>query len=197
MPANDPPRDETPFGIHGHDVAGVARPDEAAYALPRAVAELNPRVVPKAFQRVRYVHVLSSQADTRQQLLEQLSGLPDERDALLVLVEAGCLAHEHQIGARATRAEDDLGAALREAAARAAADLVAEREQLGTHAGESTTRAEWSASRCQQQPPEPPNDGWLSAPTEANTENCLRTFAEPQSGQSAFRPIGVKSQDVV
>ena len=47
-------------------------------------------------------------------LLEQLARLADERDALLVLVEAGRLADEHQVGVRVARAEDDLGAALGE-----------------------------------------------------------------------------------
>src|SRR5215203_3112475 len=51
-------------------------------------------------------------------------------------------------------------------------------------AGESTPRAGQSASDAQPQPqeppqqpppPPPPKDGRSSAPTDANTENCLRT----------------------
>src|SRR5581483_12148884 len=38
-----------------------------------------------AFQNIRDVHVLAAQADPEQELLEQLSGLADERHALLVL----------------------------------------------------------------------------------------------------------------
>jgi hypothetical protein len=40
--------------------------------------------------------VAACQTDAREQLVEQLPGLADERDALLVLVEAGRLADEHQ-----------------------------------------------------------------------------------------------------
>ena len=49
-----------------------------------------------------------------EQLVEQLPGLADEREALLVLVEAGRLADEHQLGVGVPDAEDDLRAALRE-----------------------------------------------------------------------------------
>src|SRR3954468_11447539 len=47
------------------------------------------------------------------------AGGPDERDALLVLVEAGRLADEHHIGVRVARAEDDLRPAPAERAANA------------------------------------------------------------------------------
>src|SRR3982751_949824 len=75
-----------------------------------------------ALQDVRDVDVGARHADTFEQLLEELPGLADERDAELVLVESRRLADEHQVGARVARAEDDLCPALRESAARAAGD---------------------------------------------------------------------------
>src|SRR5262249_10512769 len=75
-----------------------------------------------ALEHVRDVDVAPLQADLREQLLEQLSRLPDEREALFVLVEPRRLADEHQVGVLATRAEDDLRAPLREAAPGAACD---------------------------------------------------------------------------
>ena len=83
-----------------------------------------------AFQHVGDVDLFARESDAGEQLLEQLPGGADERDSLLVLVKAGRLAHEHQIGMRLTRAEDDLGAPLRKCAPRAAGDDLAERAQL-------------------------------------------------------------------
>ena len=57
--------------------------------------------------------------DPAEQLVEQLACLPDEGDALLVLVEAGRLADEHQVGVGAPRAEDHLRPPVRERTARA------------------------------------------------------------------------------
>ena len=73
-----------------------------------------------ALEDVRDIDVLAPELDTGEQPLEQLPRLADEGDALLVLVEAGSLAYEHQVGARVARAEDDLRPSLREPAARAA-----------------------------------------------------------------------------
>src|SRR5205807_2877896 len=58
-----------------------------------------------AFQHVGDVDLFARESDAGEQLLEQLPGGADERDSLLVLVKAGRLAHEHQIGMRLTRAE--------------------------------------------------------------------------------------------
>ena len=77
-----------------------------------------------ALEDVRDEDVGASQPDSREQLVEQLPRLPDERDALLVLVEARRLADEHEVGVRAARAEDDLRATLREGAARAGLGLL-------------------------------------------------------------------------
>ena len=73
-----------------------------------------------ALENVRDVDVAALEADPREQLVEQLPGLADEREALLVLVEAGRLADEHQVGVGVADAEDDLRAALGEPAAGAA-----------------------------------------------------------------------------
>ena len=72
-----------------------------------------------AFQDIRHEHVVARDPDPGQELVEQLPRLADERDALLVLVEAGSLADEHQVGVRVARAEHDLRPSLREPAARA------------------------------------------------------------------------------
>ena len=45
-----------------------------------------------------------------------MPGLPDERHTLLVLVEPGRLADEHQLGVGVTGAEDDVRAPGRERA---------------------------------------------------------------------------------
>ena len=68
-----------------------------------------------ALERVRDVDVRTSQPDAGEQLVEELPGLADERDALLVFVETGRLAHEHQIRVRVAVAEHDLRPALRSA----------------------------------------------------------------------------------
>ena len=65
----------------------------------------------------------AGEADAREQLLEQLARLADERQPLLVLVEARSLADEHQVGVRVARSEHDLRATLRQTATRAPRDL--------------------------------------------------------------------------
>jgi hypothetical protein len=60
-----------------------------------------------AAERVRDVHIRAFQTEfLLDQLGQQLSGRPDERLALLVLVVAGGLAHEDQVGVRVADAED-------------------------------------------------------------------------------------------
>src|SRR5439155_17297899 len=76
-----------------------------------------------ALDHVGDVDVLAGHADPAQELVEQLSRLADEREALLVLVEARRLADEHQVGLRVADPEDDLGPAFREPAARAGGGL--------------------------------------------------------------------------
>ena len=65
-----------------------------------------------ALEDVRDEDVCARQLDAREELVEQLPRLPDERDALLILVETRRLADEHQVGVRAPGAEHDLRAAL-------------------------------------------------------------------------------------
>ena len=60
-------------------------------------------------------HCSRAQADLCQQLVEQLAGLAHERLALLVLVEAGRLADEHQVGVGVAGAEHDVCCAPRPA----------------------------------------------------------------------------------
>ncbi len=67
-----------------------------------------------ALQHVGDEYVGSRETDPAEQRVEQLSRLPDKRHALLVLVEAGGLADEHEVCVRAPRAEDHLRASLRE-----------------------------------------------------------------------------------
>ena len=73
---------------------------------------------------VRDVDVGASEPDAGEQLVEELAGLADEGEALLVLVEARRLADEHQVGVRVADAEHDLRAPFGEPAARAAGGLL-------------------------------------------------------------------------
>src|SRR5207253_1232922 len=79
-----------------------------------------------AFQRIADIDVLTGEPDPPEQLAEQLARRADERDALLVLVEARRLADEHQVCGRRARSEHDLRASSRQRATRAAGDGVAE-----------------------------------------------------------------------
>src|SRR5215813_12788584 len=84
-----------------------------------------------ALEHVGDVDVGALEPDPGEQLVGQLSGLPDERVTLFVLVAARRLADEHQVGGLVADAEDDLRAALREAALPAARNLARERLELG------------------------------------------------------------------
>jgi len=76
-------------------------------------------------------HVRAGQAHLGQQLVEQLPGLADERQAHAVLVGARRLADEHQVGVGVARAEDDLLAGRGELRALdAAARLLVDEPQL-------------------------------------------------------------------
>ena len=99
-----------------------------------------------AHQRVRDEDVRARQADLVEQLLEQPPGLADERQALLVLVRAGRLADEHQVGVGVARAEDDRvarrrelrAAACRPAPAASRLELLAPRLRRGHAANDSS-----------------------------------------------------------
>src|SRR5436190_7775537 len=117
-----------------------------------------------ALEDIRDVDVLAPELYAGQQPLEQLPRLADEGDALLVLVEAGSLADEHQVGARVARAEDDLRPPLREPAARAARGRRTIRlERLHASDGHSTHGSE-------------------------STRHARRTRFAPASGRAAPRP---------
>src|SRR5712691_9426911 len=83
-----------------------------------------------AFQGVTHEDIAARESDAREQRVEELPRLADERDALLVLVEAGRLSDEHQVCLRVPRAEDDLCPALGEPALRAARNGVGEDGEL-------------------------------------------------------------------
>ena len=82
-----------------------------------------------ALQYVADPHVVARHPDPFEQLDEELPGGADERNAVLVLVEARRLAHEHQLGARGAGAEHDLRAGLGQRAHFAAGNHVAEGDQ--------------------------------------------------------------------
>src|SRR5207302_11450427 len=90
-------------------------PEEVALAGLDLVRLRIPVAGRSTLEDIRDEHVGARQPDAGEQLVEQLSRLSDERQALLVLVEAGRLADEHQLRARVAGAEDDLCAPLREA----------------------------------------------------------------------------------
>ncbi len=77
-----------------------------------------------AFQGVRDEHVAARQPDLAEQLVEQLPGLPDEREPHAVLVGPGRLADEHQVGIGVAGAEHDRGPGAVEGAADAAPGLL-------------------------------------------------------------------------
>ena len=74
---------------------------------------------------------LAGEADLLEQLVQQLPGAADERQTLLVLVHAGRLADEHQVGVRVARSEHHLGAGLEERAALAGGCLPVQLDELG------------------------------------------------------------------
>ena len=74
-----------------------------------------------ALEHVGDEDVVAREADPLQQRVEELAGLADEGDALLVLVVAGGLAHEHEVGVGVAVADHHLGAAVAEGAAHAPA----------------------------------------------------------------------------
>jgi hypothetical protein len=76
-----------------------------------------------ALQDVGDEHLPPLQADLAQQAVEELAGLADEGQAHPVLVGAGRLADEHQVGVRVARPEHHVGARLRQRAAPAVARL--------------------------------------------------------------------------
>jgi len=65
-----------------------------------------------ALEGVADKHVLPRQPDLPQELVEQLAGAAYERQALEVLVMAGRLADEHQVGVRVAVSEDHIGTPL-------------------------------------------------------------------------------------
>ena len=76
-----------------------------------------------AFDDVGDEHVLAPPADRGQQLHEQVAGTTDERPALAVLVEAGALADEDDLGLRVALAWDRPRARGVQPAVRADPDL--------------------------------------------------------------------------
>jgi hypothetical protein len=117
------PRDPRVFATQqlGGEVTQGAdhrRLDELHLAAQIALAGLDlvglrvPVVGGPTFQNVGDEDIGPGQADLLQKLVQQLSGLPHERQALLVLVGPGGLADEHQLGIGVAGPEDDVGAGL-------------------------------------------------------------------------------------
>src|SRR4029077_5467245 len=63
-----------------------------------------------ALEHVGDVDVGAAEADSGQQRVQQMAGCADERFALPVLVEAGCLADDHDVGRAGPHARDSLRA---------------------------------------------------------------------------------------
>ncbi len=82
-----------------------------------------------ALEDVRDEDVGARELDARQQLVEKLPGLADERHTLLILVETRRFADEHQVGVRAPGAEHDLRSTLSERTAGAARGLLSVRSK--------------------------------------------------------------------
>jgi hypothetical protein len=104
-----------------------------------------------ALQDVRDVDLVAHQPDPVEQLREELARGADERHALLVLVEARCLADEHQLRRRRACAEHDLRPAACERALRAPRDVVAVGEEISRSRHSflrNTRRRSWAVRRC-------------------------------------------------
>ena len=84
-----------------------------------------------ALEDVRDVDVAAREPDPGEEPFEQLPRLADEGHALLVLVEAGRLADEHQVGVGMPRAEDHLRPPRGEAAPLADRDGLTECPEIG------------------------------------------------------------------
>ncbi len=99
-----------------------------------------------ALHDVGDVDLLALEAHGGDHVVEQLSGAPDERQALLVFVSARPFADEHQLGVRISGAEDDLLASqLGQLAALAVgADVVGDDLQQGSTIG---TPSQWDDRR--------------------------------------------------
>ena len=111
-------------------------------------------VVSEALENVRDIDVVARRADPASSFDEQLPGGADERNALLVLVEARRLADEHQVGVGRARAEHDLRTRSR-ARTRAAGGRVGVRERA---------LAQQQPQLPPQQPPPPPKLGCPAVP---------------------------------
>jgi hypothetical protein len=83
-----------------------------------------------ALQHVGDEDVLAGEADLFQQLVQQLAGAADERQALTVLFGPRRLADEHQAGIGVASPEDRLGAGLVQGAAGAVLHFLEELDQL-------------------------------------------------------------------
>jgi hypothetical protein len=84
-----------------------------------------------AEQDVRDEDVRAPEADLLQELVQQLPGTADEREALKVLVHAGGLTDEHQVGVGVPGAEHHRRPALMERAAHAPGRFVEEIDEVG------------------------------------------------------------------
>jgi hypothetical protein len=94
-----------------------------------------------ALEHVGDVHLRPGQTDRLEQAFENLAGLADERHALLVLVVAGRLADEHQVGVGITRPDHDLRARRGEGALLAPEPLAGEPVELDRTGGSIAHRA--------------------------------------------------------
>ena len=157
-----------------------------------------------ALEDVREIHVVAGEADPGEQPLEQLARLLRRTAVPLILVEAGSLADDHQLGVGIARAEDDLRPRLGERAAHTAGGVGRVRgERLGTGKGIHRTAslgaiAGWAGpglppeghgisrsrrSRRSSRRAAPPNDGFVEAPWTANAEICFSTSVALHDGQ--------------
>ena len=91
-----------------------------------------------AFEDICDKAVVSHEADLGEELVEQLPRPPDERLSLLILVEAGRLADEHQVRVGVPVPEDDRRPTVRERALPAVLELAVELDEALTAGGRRT-----------------------------------------------------------
>ncbi len=131
------------------------------------------------FRTLTIIHVRALQAELLlDQLREQLPGGADERLALLVLVEAGRLADEHQVGAGVAHAEDGLR------------PDVAERDRRGTPRPPSPDARARSPRRPAPSPPAPRRAGCQPPPTNWSVGQARHAAEALGRADAAAKGIG-------
>jgi hypothetical protein len=116
------------------DHPGLDQLDLAVQEWPAGVDLVGLGIAVAGRARLQHVgdeDVVAGEADLLQELVQELPGPAHERQALLVLVHAGRLTDEHQVGVRVARSEHHLRPGLEERTALAGRRLPVQLDELG------------------------------------------------------------------